>query len=375
MSGDSPSPRTVFEPSRLVLARRRRGWKRSELARRAKLSARAIRSYELRERAPLPDSLDSLARALEFPVEFFTRPAVESLRDEGVSFRALSRMTAAQRDRALAAGEMALELFDWTASRFELPVPNVPDFHAESDPECAATSLRAAWGLSDRPVGNLIALLESKGVRVFSLAERDKALDGFSFWRDGESFIFLNTQKSAERSRFDAAHELGHLVLHRHGGAAGLDAEREAMQFASAFLMPSSSVFAHAPRPPSMPTLVTAKKWWGVSVAALIRRLYDVGIITRWYYRELSIQLQKLGYRDSEPEEMERELSHVWPLVFQGIRLDGLRRSDVARELNWPLDELRGLVFQLVLSGLSGTGRDASRTSPRPRPSSMRLAD
>jgi IrrE N-terminal-like domain len=63
----------------------------------------------------------------------------------------------------------------------------------------------------------------------------------------GEPFVFLNTLKSGEHSRFDAA-ELGHLVLHRHAAPNGQEAEQDANAFASALLMPSASVRAHAPR-------------------------------------------------------------------------------------------------------------------------------
>ena len=86
----------------------------------------------------------------------------------------------------------------------------------------------------------MIKLLESKGVRVFSLAENTKNVDAFSCWRNDVPYIFLNTFKSADRSRLDAAHELAHLVLHRHGGPRqGREAEIEANSFASSFLMPS----------------------------------------------------------------------------------------------------------------------------------------
>jgi hypothetical protein len=79
------------------------------------------------------------------------------------------------------------------------------------------------------------------------------------------------------------------------------------------------------------------------------------------------IQVQKLGYRDQEPDPMERELSHTWPLVFQGLReLDGMKRKDVAEQLGWPLDELKSLVFQLVLSDRDG-GRQHDQP-PEPPP-------
>lgn len=354
----------VFEPSRLALARRRRGWKRAELARRSGIRVRTITAYELGERAPSEESLGELAKALGYPVEFFFRPVVQNLQQEGISFRALSKMTAAQREKAIAAGELALELLDWASERFELPVPDVPDLHLEDNPESAAVTLRSAWGISDRPISHLIGLLEAKGIRVFSLAENDRTLDGFSFWHGEQPYIFLNTLKSAERSRFDAAHELGHLVLHRHGSAMGIDVEREAMAFASAFLMPKPSIYAHVPRPPSIPTLMEAKKWWGVALSALIRRLYELNLITRWYYRALFIQLSRAGYKDREPEPITRELSHIWPLVFQGLREDGMSRSDLAKVLNWPLNELKALVFQLVLSDEEGGQRKGKPTEP-----------
>ncbi|RBI65406.1 hypothetical protein DQ400_18155 [Vreelandella sulfidaeris] len=50
-------------------------------------------------------------------------------------------------------------------------------------------------------------------------------------------FVFLNIQKSSEHSRFDAAHELGHLTLHKHAGAHGKEAEREANAFASSLCL------------------------------------------------------------------------------------------------------------------------------------------
>ncbi|MFD5336500.1 MULTISPECIES: ImmA/IrrE family metallo-endopeptidase [Streptomyces] len=60
-------------------------------------------------------------------------------------------------------------------------------------------------------------------------------VDAFSFW-DGEiPFVLLSTEKTAERGRFDAAHELGHLVLHGEEQMPhGPQAEAEAHRFAAA---------------------------------------------------------------------------------------------------------------------------------------------
>src|ERR1700693_4393291 len=85
-------------------------------------------------------------------------------------------------------------------------------------------------------------------VFLFSLAENTRNVDAFSCWRNGEPYVFLNTFKSTEHSRFDAAHELAHLVLHKHGGPnQGRAAELEAHAFASSFLMPRDDVLATIP--------------------------------------------------------------------------------------------------------------------------------
>ena len=84
------------------------------------------------------------------------------------------------------------------------------------------------------PIKNMIHLLEARGVRVLSLSIDTAQLDAFSMWHADTPFVFLNTKKSCEHSRFDVGHELGHLVLHRHAGAKGQEVEREANAFASA---------------------------------------------------------------------------------------------------------------------------------------------
>ena len=159
------------------------------------------------------------------------------------------------------------------------PECKLTDFRGYS-PEAAAAGVRSLWGLGERPIKNTIHLLEAHGIRVFSLAEDCKEVDAFSFWQDSTPFIFLNTFKSGERSRFDGMHELGHLLLHRHGGPDGRAAEHEADAFASAMLMSRGDVLAHAPRLATLPVLIQLKKRWCVSLAALNYRLHALGLTT-----------------------------------------------------------------------------------------------
>lgn len=346
-----------FNPDRLTLARRRRGLTKKALADITGIADRTITAYESSERSPSDAALSTISARLRFPKAFFYRGPVERITEDGISFRAVSKLTASERDRGLAAAELALELTAWLEGRFELPAPSVPDLrHASRHPEAAADALRAHWKMGDRPIPNLIHLLEGRGVRVFSLMEDTRNLDALSFWHGSTPFMFLNTMKSSERSRFDAAHELGHLVMHSHGPPSGRVAEQEADAFAAAFLMPRTSVLAHATRHATVPSLVRLKETWGVSIAALAHRLNDVRLLSDWRYRQVCIALHKGGYDRHEPDSMSREQSRALEKMFLVLRQEGLSKRDIAQELSWPVDELRALVFHLVMDTIDGEG-------------------
>ena len=200
----------------------------------------------------------------------------------------------------------------------------------------------------------MIHLLEAQGVRVFSLAINAREVDAFSIWKEETPFIFLNSNKSSEHSRYDAAHELGHLVLHRHAAPQGRTAEQEADAFASAFLMPRSSVIAHAPRFPALADLIRLKALWVTSLAALNRRLHEVGMLSDWQYRTFCIQIAKNGYRTREPREAPRETSQLLPKIFSALYTEGTTRAHVARTLFIPQSELEQLMFGLTMTGVNG---------------------
>lgn len=358
-----------FNPSRLKLARERRGLTLTALAAAIDMTPRIVSMYENGHRdAPPPATLQAIAEALHFPVGFFQGDDPEDLDAGSVSFRSLKSLRATQRNAALGAGRIALLLNEWIEQRFELPGPDLLDLRGE-EPEAAAASLRQYWGLGERPIRNLVHLLEAKGTRIFSLAENTRAVDAYSFWKGNTPFVFLNTLKSAEHGRFDAAHELGHLVLHRHGGAraddtpTGRAVEQDADRFASAFLMPPGSVRGLAPRFASLDHLIQLKKQWTVSVAALVRRLKDLGLLTEWHYRTLCIELSSKGYRTQEPEGAARETSQVLGKVFEALRAEGISKKVIAVDIQVPAEEIETLLFSLVVVGLPG-GRDAEGKAP-----------
>ena len=343
----------TFNPQRLHLARLRRGLTMKSLAKQVSLQARSISAFEKGEFAPSNDTLRKLAKYLRFPVGFFFGPNLDVPSTRSMSFRALSRMTAGERDAALGAGALALALNDWLDNRFILPTPDVPEVHFE-EPESASEIVRSEWDLGYRPIPNLIHLLELKGVRVYSLAHDTRNVDAFSFWRNETPFIFLDRQRTAERIRFDAAHELGHLVQHKHGGPLGQDAETQANVFASAFLMPASSIFGTVRHGVTLQRLIRLKKNWGVSVAALAHRLHKLHLLTDWQYRSMCIEMAP--FRKVEPEPMEHEASQVLAKIFGTLRDEGLTRSQIATELCIGRADLESLTFGLDVTYGDPTG-------------------
>lgn len=338
-----------FNPKRLVLARQRRKFTGKSLAEAAGISPITISRLENSDNEPDEATVDLLAKALNYPVEFLYADDPEELDTGAVSFRSLSKMSAKERNAATSAGRLGLELNRWVEQEFNLPRPEILDLSYEASPEMAAKSLRSFWNIGEKPISSMLGLLECKGVRVFSLAERTKMVDAFSFWRDGIPFIFLNNCKTPEHSVFDSAHELGHLVLHRHAGASpSKAAEREANEFASAFLMPSNDVRSRVPRFCTVDRIVSCKSRWRVSAMALANRLHTLGILTEWQYKSACIELTRRGYRTGEPIGIERETSTVWKKVLSQLWSEKTTKHHIAAKILLPTDELEALIWGLA---------------------------
>lgn len=339
-----------LNPSRVELARARRGFTKKGLAQALGITPVALSRFLNGHSELEANRLSTLANVLDYPESFLLGDDPERLETDSVSFRSLSTLRARERDAAIAAGQLGILLADWMDEQFNLPECDVPNLSGMSAEE-AAGHLRDAWRLGSRPVREHVKLLESRGVRVFSLADATKNVGAFSFIKGDRPFVFLNNQKSAERTCFDAGHELGHLVLHvgvttRYSKPI----EQEADAFASAFLMPRDGFLARLPRAMTVEAIIEGKKYWHVSAMAYAYRAHSLGRISDWQYRSICIELTRLGYRTGEPNGMARQSSAVLPKVFKLLWEDRKTKHHVAEQLSLPVDEFESLVFGLVES-------------------------
>ncbi|QET03491.1 ImmA/IrrE family metallo-endopeptidase [Cupriavidus pauculus] len=358
-----------INPSRITFARVRRCLTTEQLAKALGITSRSIQDYESGSATPDSATVVEMALLLNFPKQFFyLEEAMPVIGEHAVSFRSLSKTNEVMRNCALSLGAIAFTLNDWIEERFNLPQADLPDL-SDLPPEEAAATLRRMWGLGNAPISNTIHLLESKGIRVFSLAEEVREVDTFCTWHDGKPFVFLNTMKSAERSRFDAAHELGHFVRDvysmRHGEARGIEMEREANAFAAAFLMPRESVVANKPPAFTIKYLLKLKHHWGVSLSAIVNRFNALRLVKEWAYRNLCIEIARSGFRTDEPEPMEQEASQLLRKILSVLQAQRVGRSEIARCLCVRADEINSLTFELARSPVASEGASVSVGSKR----------
>ncbi len=336
----------------------------------AGVSTNTVHRYETGKITPSEENLQRLATSLDFPVQFLSGSDVDQPRRDNASFRGLASKTNVVMDAALASGTLAYIFDDWISTRYNSIELDLPEFSANVDPQLAAVFLRQHWQLGEKPIENMIHLLEAKGIKVFSLAENNKDIDAFSVWRNDIPYVFLNRFKSAERSRYDAAHELCHLCLHKHGGASAdkknSPIEKDAQAFAGAFLMPEADIRSTVNTSVySIDDLLKYKKRWRVSAVALAYRLLEVGVIKSSRSRSFYVEMSRRGWLKNEPNEIPREQSSLWQQIIDDLRENGIAKSDIASLTGVPVQELESLLFGLA-NMLTIDGEGVRTPSRRP---------
>ncbi|MEE9278946.1 MAG: ImmA/IrrE family metallo-endopeptidase [Myxococcota bacterium] len=271
------------------------------------------------------------------------------MRDEECHFRKRATTPLHVRNRVLAHGTLFSELVQWLDDHLRLPLVDVPERDAETleEIERAAEACREYWDLKvDAPIQNMTRVLERAGVVVAAFSGISTKLDAFS-WHGRRPMVIRSTDKgSTSRARWDLAHECGHLVLHAGVVTGEAEREGEANRFASAFLLPRRGFAREFPRSARLDwtALFRLKQRWGASLQAIVRRAYDLRLLSAVQYRRAHIHISKRGWRTREPQEPEGEaLELVTTALSVAQEKLGKAPSSIARELGW-----RGAVFEAV---------------------------
>jgi len=275
------------------------------------------------------DRLDQVAIALGVPVDYFFQPFPEGVGValSAVNYRSLKKTPEFQKDRANSSLEWAHEVVVRFRELLQMPEVNLPSL-SDKDPELlswddienAARELRRHFNLGHGPIDKLILLLENHGVIVGTVALSDD-MDGVSAWYEDGPVVLVKHGSPAVRTRFDVAHELGHLVLHRHLTSEDVDdkhrhdlMELQAHYFAGAFLLPEEGFVPEAVRV-DLDYLVTLKRRWKVSLQAMVMRLEKLGVLSKDQIGRFYQNMSRRNWRRKEP--LDEELLRERPVLLE----------------------------------------------------------
>jgi Zn-dependent peptidase ImmA (M78 family)/transcriptional regulator with XRE-family HTH domain len=194
----------------------------------------------------------------------------------------------------------------------------------------AEIAIETRWdlGVPAGPIKDLTAVLEAAGIVVMRADLDSLKVDAIAGWPDaGTPVVLMSDHAPAERQRFTMAHELGHAVM--HGSTPTPQQEAQADAFAAEFLMPAAELNSEW-RGADLRDLIELKKRWRVSLAAVVRRGWDLGRISDSEYKGLNIQLAVAGMHRKEPDPIPEEHPTLIKNAVRTAQQSGITHQDLA---------------------------------------------
>ena len=350
----------VFSGTRLVALRELSGQTQAAVAAATGITASALSQAERGETALSTANITKVARIFEVTPYAFAE-AIEPVLIMKPQFRHLRRTSVRERRKAerfvLATAQVASALRDWVKfpEAFYFTFPVDPAMHingVEVEVEHAAELTRSALGLPrNEAIGSkLIGRLEAGGITVVRDPQTNRDIDAYSAVVDHLPVIVLDggEQSVWDRDNFNLAHELGHLVMHRgipHTPGTRT-VEAQAHRFAGAFLGPAEALRKALPRDLNWSRYLELKREWGMSMAALIRRAKDLGVIDNTIYTRAMKYQSARGWRKVEPGSTDR--SPPAPrLLRHAVAKAQISTAGLANQAHLP----KGVVQRIVGTG------------------------
>jgi Zn-dependent peptidase ImmA (M78 family)/DNA-binding XRE family transcriptional regulator len=282
-----------LRPERLEQALSVRGLTKGQLAALVGVSASTVTKWSKGDQFPEAETFERLASVLNVRSEWLTRPPLKPV--TAPLFRSNASALKSGREKLQARITLLQEAALLFAEYVEYPALNLPvrlfssaNQITRADIEAAADECRELWKIGKGPIQDLLLAAEGAGVIVVREETEIPVIEGLSCWSDelgGRPLIHLSADKAnAFRSRFDLAHEIGHLVLHRNfppppDREAYNLMETQAHQFAGALLLPAETFADEVRQPVNLDSLLALKQRWGASVAAMLMRLHALRIL------------------------------------------------------------------------------------------------
>ena len=306
----------IFNGQRLRQARLYNGLSINDLAEILGVTKQAISQYETQNVTPEFEKMRILTEKLKFPSSYFFQRDIYDVNTKTTYFRALlSANKNARLQQQVKLKHLAI-IYQVLSKYLEFPILNIPKFKYDNklDFEQIALELRNYWNIGEKPIDNISHLLERNGIIVASYPVNQNNIDAYSQkikveGNDRYIIVLSNDKNLAARSNFDAAHELGHILLHdwnidieELSREDFKQQEMEANYFAAAFLLPKNAFLRDVSLyPRDLKYYIELKKKWKVSISAMLIRANRLGVLTDNQYQYLMKQMAINNWRKREP--------------------------------------------------------------------------
>lgn len=273
----------------------------------------ALSKYELGK--DVPSSAVGLKLAAALGVKVNDLLAEPALSVEFTGYRSSPRMTQTEREQTEAAitlqVERRLRVAELLCQR-RLPLqPHSVDLRTLPDAEAAAEKLRRHWKLGTDPLVAPITCLEANGVHVIE-HQGPPSFTGLSgIARDSSGkplavIVVCRVDQCGERQGLTAFHEVGHIYCRVPSSMPEKEVEHLMFSFSRACHAPADAVrhaFGTRRTHLSLEELIAQKSFFRLSVSAMVYRLRDLEIISENVFQQMFRLLNKLGWREKEPQE------------------------------------------------------------------------
>lgn len=372
-----------FNGERLKAARIYRAMTIADLAERADVTKQAISLYENNKNKPSLETLLRLISALGFPRDYFHEADRDEIKIGNTYFRALLTTNKIDRLAQIEKMKILARVFHFLNKYIDFPKLNIPKLEFQTDKfdiEEVAMRVREFWGIGTEPIPNMIRLMERNGFIVTSFSTDQRSIDAFSQRQEvnGQEYYFVvvgSGKNSAARRQFDAAHELGHIILHdwsldleQVSREEFRQLEQEANHFAAALLLPKKAFINDLIYPNKLDFYVELKLKWKVSVSAMIFRAHQLNVINYNQYQYLMRQISKRGWR-SGLEILDDKIPVPQPTVLKKsievlMSNNVLNGDQIVQELSRYGLSLNKSEIELLLGLQDGTLNYRSQVTP-----------
>lgn len=309
-----------INPDMITLARESRGLKQSDLAERISITQGRLSKIESGILPVTEEVLKKISQALEYPENFFSfsdpvyglGPTVfyhrkrQSLSPTVLKYiHAQINMRCIQVAQLLRRGSLEVRIHRMNIDEYDGRVEDI------------ARAVRAAWLLPSGPINSVTKTIENAGGIIIKCDFGTRLIDATSLWPPGlPPLFFINKDIPVDRLRFTLCHELGHIIMHQLPRIDMKEMEDEANRFAGEFLMPRKEIRPSL-KPVTLPKLAALKKYWKISMAAILEHAFRLGEVTARQRTYLWSQMGQAGYKTQEPVEIDN--ASETPTLLQEI--------------------------------------------------------